>query len=134
MLPLQEGWPLGQNYLQKTSGSTGKMTKPFYAKKMSDTEEGLGSAEFKQVDPLDLLYSSSEEETDLRLVRVDDGGSQIHCAKVQVQGVPAYGIIDSGADTTIIGGSLLRKVATVACLINNTKNSRRQTRCHGAMI
>ena len=47
---------------------------------------------------------------------MDDGGSQIHCAKVQVQGVPAYGIIDSGADITIIGGSLFRKVATVACL------------------
>ena len=47
---------------------------------------------------------------------MDDGGSQIHCAKVQVQGVPAYGIIDSGADITIIGGSLFRKVATVARL------------------
>ena len=33
-----------------------------------------------------------------------------------VQGVPAYGLIDSGADITIIGGNLIKKVATVAKL------------------
>ena len=36
--------------------------------------------------------------------------------KVFIQGVPAYGLIDSGADITIIGGSLFKKVATVARL------------------
>ena len=36
--------------------------------------------------------------------------------RVQVQGVPAYGLIDSGADITIIGGSLFKKVVTVARL------------------
>ena len=81
-------------------------------------EGGSGSVGSKQLNPLDLLYSSSEEETDVRLVRVSDSGSQTHCAKVQVQGVPAFGIIDSGADITIIGGNLFRKVATVARLKN----------------
>ncbi len=38
------------------------------------------------------------------------------CVKVQLQGVPAYGVIDSGADITILGGDLFRKVATVAWL------------------
>ena len=65
---------------------------------------------------LDLLYSSSNEEADIRMVRVHDKGSQPHCAPVQVQGVPAYGIIDSGADITIIGESLFRKVAAAARL------------------
>ena len=47
---------------------------------------------------------------------MNDKGSQIHCAKVQVQGVPAFGNIDSGTDITITGSSLFRKVATVALL------------------
>ena len=36
--------------------------------------------------------------------------------KLQLQGVPAYGLIDSGADITIIGGKLFKKVSTVAHL------------------
>ena len=36
--------------------------------------------------------------------------------KVLVQGVPAYGLIDSGADITIIGGLLFKRVATIARL------------------
>ena len=65
---------------------------------------------------LNLLYSSSDEEADIRMVRVEDKGSQPHCAPIQIQGVPAYGIIDSGADITIIGGNLFRKVAAAARL------------------
>ena len=67
--------------------------------------------------PLDLLFSSSEDESsDVLQVRITDGGSQPHCAKVTIQVVPAYEIIDSGADTTIIGGSLFKQVATTARL------------------
>ena len=43
-------------------------------------------------------------------------GSKPQCVKVQVQGVPAYCVLDSGADITIMGGMLFRKVATVAQL------------------
>ena len=56
---------------------------------------------------------SSEEETVWRLL-VDNRGSQPRCAHVEVQGVPVYGIIDSGADITITGGDKFKKVATVA--------------------
>ena len=35
---------------------------------------------------------------------------------MEVQGVPAQGIIDSGADITIISGELFKRVATVAHL------------------
>ena len=66
----------------------------------------------------DLLYSSSEEESDPKTysVRIQDSGSAVKCAKVLIQGVPAYGLVDTGADITIIGGSLFQKVATVARL------------------
>ena len=37
-------------------------------------------------------------------------------ARVEIQGVPVFGVIDSGADVTVIGGNLLRKVATIAKL------------------
>ena len=67
------------------------------------------------MDPLDLLYSSSED-SDIRTVRVSDQGSHSKCLKVQVQGEPAYGIIDSGADLTIMGGKLFKKVAAAARL------------------
>lgn len=33
-----------------------------------------------------------------------------------MQGVPAYGIVDSGSDVTIIGGELFKRVASIAKL------------------
>ena len=45
-----------------------------------------------------------------------DKGSAPQCVKVQLQGVPVYGLINSGADITIIGGDLFRRVATTAHL------------------
>ena len=69
-------------------------------------------------EPSDFLYSSSEEDTpaNVRTVHITDKGSIPQCVRVQVQGVPAYGLIDSGADITIIGGTLFKKVAAVAKL------------------
>ena len=66
----------------------------------------------------DFLHSSSDEETpaSAKTVRVVDKGSAPQCVRVQVQGVPAYGLIDSGADITIMGGTLFKKVATVTKL------------------
>ena len=68
--------------------------------------------------PESLLYSDSDDDgrANARTVRVQDGGSHSQCVKVEVQGVPAYGLIDTGADITIIGGKLFKRVATVARL------------------
>ena len=89
-----------------------------FAKQVQAAGGQSEDARAKQVDPLDLLYStsSSSEESDVRMVRVADQGSHPQCAKVQIQGVPAFGIIDSGADITIMGGKLFKKVAAVARL------------------
>ena len=63
----------------------------------------------------ELLYSSGEDDVNgVRVVRLTDKGSKPQCVRIQVQGVPAYGIIDSGADITIMGGVLFKKVAAVA--------------------
>ena len=55
-------------------------------------------------------------------IRVQDEGSKPRCARVLVQGVPAYGIVDTAADITIIGGDLFRKVASVARLKKKNLN------------
>ena len=55
--------------------------------------------------------SGKEDEEQVRFVRVQDNGSMSQCVKVQLQGVPVYGIIDSGANISIIGGELFWKVA-----------------------
>ena len=68
--------------------------------------------------PLDLLESSLDDETpeSVYQVRVQDRGSKPQCIKIQLQGVPVYGMIDSGADISIIGGDLFRRVASAAHL------------------
>ena len=72
----------------------------------------------KGAEPMDFLHSSSDKETpaSLKAVHIMDKGSIPQCVRVQVQGVPAYGLIDSGADITIMGGILFKKVATIARL------------------
>ena len=62
------------------------------------------------------LYSSDDDNTNARLIHVKDGGSCPQWVKVEIQGVPAEGVIDSGADITIIEGELFKKVAAVARL------------------
>ena len=74
--------------------------------------------EVEQFDLLDILYSSDEEkEAEVSVVEVRDHVSHPQCARVEIQGVPVFGVIDSGADITIIGGNLLRRVASVAKLL-----------------
>lgn len=43
-----------------------------------------------------------------------DGGSCSQHVDVEINSVPVNGVIDSGANITIMGGELFRKVATVA--------------------
>ena len=47
-------------------------------------------------------------------MRVNDKGSCPQLAGVEIQGVTAQDIIDSGADISIMGGELFKRVAAVA--------------------
>ena len=51
---------------------------------------------------LDLLFSDSDPE--VKVIRASDEGSKSQCTLVQIQNVPAYGIIDTAVDIIIIGG------------------------------
>ena len=59
-------------------------------------------------------------------MQVSDHRSKSHCVKVTIGGVPMYGIIDSGADITIMGGGLFQKLATHT---SGRRTSRRWTKC-----
>ena len=63
-----------------------------------------------------LISSEDEATAGVSTIRVNDKGSKPQCAKILVQGVPAYGVLDSGADITIIGSTLFQKVAAAARL------------------
>ena len=59
-----------------------------------------------------LLSTDSEDSEDgVRQIRISDQGSRQQHADILIEGVPARGIIDSGAEITIIGGELLRRIA-----------------------
>ncbi len=70
--------------------------------------------------PLSYLLSESEEEeeelTDVKQITVDDQGSKPRSVKVTVAGVPIHGIVDSGADITILSSEMFKRVAAVAKL------------------
>lgn len=115
----------------ESTGGYRNRTKGATTRQVQSTE--AESAGPESSDPLAYLYSLSEEEEEpgVRQVRVSDHGSKHQCVKVRIQRVPAYGIIDSGADITIIGGGLFRKVAAAARLKNGIL--RRRTRSHARM-
>ena len=60
---------------------------------------------------LELLPSDSDEE-EVTLVHVACSNGQPKCARVLIQGVEASGIVDTGADITIIGRDLFLNIAT----------------------
>ena len=80
---------LARDCKQKSSESTGRTPRAHSVTKQVTTRS-VGE------DLTRYLYSDSDEEAAVNVVRVNDQGSQPRCAKVQIEGVPMYGIIDSG--------------------------------------
>ena len=66
--------------------------------------------------PFYLLSPESDSDSDVRRVRIADRGSKPQYADVQIENIPARGVIDSGSDITIMGGELFKYVATIARL------------------
>ena len=68
------------------------------------TIRGSQEGTTKKPNPYNLLFLSHSEDSDgMRLIQVADEGSQPQLAHVMVQGVPADGKIDTGADITFMG-------------------------------
>ncbi len=72
--------------------------------------------------PIDYLVSSDDDDqSSVKTVRVQDTGSKVMYANVDLHGVPVKGVIDSGADITILGGDLFKCLYTYI-----------QQKCHSA--
>ena len=78
--------------------------------------ETVTSTDSQHENLLGILFSDSDSDTEVKVIRVSDEGSKSQCAHVEVQGVPAYGVVDTAADITIIGGKLFKRIATIARL------------------
>ena len=63
-----------------------------------------------------LIYCSQTLRMTQSDIKIADQGSEANSIRVEIQGVPARGIIDTAADITIMGGKLFKDVASVARL------------------
>ena len=81
------------------------------------SDQGQSTQSVAIDDPFRYLLSDSEEEdSTVGVIRVIDEGSKCQCVKVVVGGAPLLGIVDSGADITIMGSNAFKQVASVAGL------------------
>ena len=63
-----------------------------------------------------MQFLDSDSDGSVSMVRVTDRGSHLRRVHVDIAGVPAVGLIDTGADISIMGPELFKKVAAVAGL------------------
>ena len=100
----------------RTAPASNSQSKPGTFKSVH-SEESEPVLEVTGDDPCQYLYSSDEDGV-AGQVRIEDRsrGSEPYLAPVQVQGVHAQELIDTGADISIIGAELFKKVAAVARL------------------
>ena len=101
----------------ESSGRGSGGTRPGDTRQIQTTRKDGASQESHGPTPLPITsYLISDDGDNICQIRINDGGSQQQYANVQLEGVPAKGITDTGADITIVGGDLFRRVATVARL------------------
>ena len=70
----------------------------------------------KTSDPMNFLCSDSDTDGSINVVSITDQRSHLRTATVEIAGVPATGLVDTGADITIMGPEVFKKVAAVAGL------------------
>ena len=80
------------------------------------TKTIISTSQRDTTDPLNFLSSDSDTDGSINLVRITDQGSHLRKVTVEIAGVPATGLVDTGADITIMGPDLFKKVAAVAGL------------------
>ena len=108
----------------KKTESRGSNHKPAAAKN-PHARQVTSKSQSAEDDLLGYLFSSDDDS--VKMVRVKDEGSHSQMAGVLVQGFPVEGIIDSGADITIVNGDLFKKIAASARL--KKKNFKPADKC-----
>ena len=97
------------------TGSQDESTRQGVARQVNTTRSDELLSEWNPL-LLECLCWSDDDNTEVRQVRISYNGSRQQYAPVQLQGVPTSGAVDNGADITIVGGELFRRVAAVAKL------------------
>ena len=84
----------------------------------SATQPSNATATVAVSDPFQYLFPDSDEEAIVRItqIQVRDKGSSPQRVRVVVAGVPVDGVVDTGADITIVGGEAFKRIAAVARL------------------
>ena len=65
---------------------------------------------------MNFLHSDSDTDRSINVVRITEQVSHLRKATVKIAGVPATGLVDTGADITIMGPEMFKKVAAVSGL------------------
>ena len=110
---------------QESTGQSTGQTKPGMKMVQSDdtrqeeksSDQGHDAQSETRDDPLQYLLSGSDDEDPtVGVIHVTDEGSKCQCVKVVVGGASLLGIVDSGADITIMESTAFKQVASVAWL------------------
>ena len=99
---------------RSTSSNTGGKKKLglVHTESLKQSEE-CSTPDGQEDNPLSYLQSSDDSDVDpqCKVVRVPFEGSRPRSVLVEVQGVPAVGIVDTGADISIMGADLFKTIA-----------------------
>ena len=108
---------LARNCKAPSTESVGRIPREhLHAKHVTTSREEVNHpAREIQDDPMAYLASDSDEEH-IRRITVEDQGSHAKCVKVEIHQVAMYGIVDTGADITILGGKAFQRIAAKAKL------------------
>ena len=88
-----------------------------WKKETTATTNAIRSTNKQEIsDPMNFLCSDSDTDGSINVVSITDQGSHLRTATVEIAGVPATGLVDTGADITIMGPEVFKKVAAVAGL------------------
>ena len=100
---------------EESRGHTGDQGKTRTSARTNVVKTSKGQKEPQRIPngAMDCLFSSgSDSEEEVRRIQVSDTGSLPQTVVVEIQGVPARGIVDTGSDITIVGGELLNCTST----------------------
>ena len=107
---------LGQK--KKTKGSTIQRQVGSINFSQPPKQDEIRSVQSNNLDLMAMLYSFDSDGS-VSAVRVGDQGSKPQYVNVTIHGVPTLGIMDTGADITIMGGKLFKKISNFVRLKKN---------------
>ena len=108
-------WAIELVSKSESTGPTEKQKGKTRAVTTTSTVSASTSDQDKFDDPLQYLMSDSDD-SDVLQVRLNDKGSECQKVLVSVQGVPVEGLVDTGADITIVGKEAFKRIAAAAKL------------------